>query len=139
MPHITQIAAKESGSEKTFNIYVMPTVPISFEAQQITGILKTGQTTISVHGEPVESIKIISALEKFLKWLQKCHYVILVAHNGRRFDFPVLISALMKLDINRLFATVCGFIDFLAVFRKIYPGRSNYKQANLVKDILQTS
>ena len=62
---------------------------------------------MSVHGQPVESVRIISALEKFLKWPQKFHNIILVAHNGRRFP---------------------GFIDSLAVFRKKYPGRPNYKQ-----------
>ena len=102
MQHITRIAAKDSGSDKTFNSYVIPTVPFSLNAQQ-----KAGPTTMSVHGQPVETVRIISALEKFLKWPQKFHNIISVAHNGRRFP---------------------GFIDSLAVFRKKYPGRPNYKQ-----------
>ena len=64
MQHITRIATKDSGSDKT----VIPTVPFSLNAQQ-----KTGPTTMSVHGQPVESVRIISALEKFLKWPQKFH------------------------------------------------------------------
>ena len=100
MQHITRIAAKDSGSDKTFNSYVIPTVPISLNAQK-----KTGPTTMSVHGQPVESVRIISALEKFLKWPQ--NNIISVAHNSRRFS---------------------GLIDSLAVFRKKYPRRPNYKQ-----------
>ena len=102
MQHITRITAKDSGSDKTFNSYVFSTVPFSLNAQQ-----KTSPTTMSVHGQPVESVRIKSALEKFLKWHQKFHNIISVAHNGRRFP---------------------GFIDSLAVFRKKYPDRPNYKQ-----------
>ena len=40
MPHITQIAATEPASKSTFDTYIIPTLPISLEAQQITGIAK---------------------------------------------------------------------------------------------------
>ena len=43
MQHITRIAAKDSGSDKTFISYVIPTVPISLNAHQ-----KTCPTTMSV-------------------------------------------------------------------------------------------
>ena len=97
MPHITQIAATEPGSKSTFDTYIIPTLPVSLEAQQITGIAKTGPTTMAVHGQPVQSVQIKSALNKFVTWLKKFPNVILVAHNGRRFDFPVLVSAFLKM------------------------------------------
>ena len=62
---------------------------------------------MSVHEQPVESVKIISVLEKFLKLLQKFHNIISVAHNGRRFP---------------------GFIDSLAVFLKKISRQTYYKQ-----------
>ena len=66
IPHITQIAAIEPGSKSTFDSYIIPTIPISPEAQQITGIVKTGPTTMAVHGQPVQLLQITSALEKFV-------------------------------------------------------------------------
>ena len=72
MQHITRIAAKDSGSDKSFNSYVILTVPISLNAQQ-----KTDPTTMSVHERSVESVRIISDLEKFLKWppeVSQCYF-----------------------------------------------------------------
>ena len=95
--HITQIATLEPGSKSTVVTYIIPTLPISLEAQQITGIAKTGPTTMAVHGQPVQSVQIKSVLSKFVTCLKKFQNVILVAHNGRRFDFPVLVSAFLKI------------------------------------------
>ena len=107
MPHITQIADIEPGSKSTFDTYIIPTLPVSLKAQQITGIAKTGPATMAVHGQPVQSVLIKSALNKFVTWLKKFPNVILVAHNGRRFDFPVLVSAFLKIrDINLLLSAV---------------------------------
>ena len=50
MPHIIQIAAIEPGSKSTFDTYIIPTLPIFLEAQQITGMAKTEPTTMDVHG-----------------------------------------------------------------------------------------
>ena len=140
MPHITQIAAIEPGSKSTFDSYIIPTIPISPEAQQITGIVKTGPTTMAVHGQPVQPLQTTSALEKFVTWLNKFSNVVLVAHNGRRFDFPVLVSAFLKGgNVNQLLSSVCGFVDSLTVFRKKYPGRASYQQELLVRDLLKSS
>ena len=107
MPHITQIAATEPGSKSMFDTYIIPTLPVSLEAQQIIGIAKTGPTSMAVHGQPVQSVQIKSALNKFVTWLKKFPNVILVAHNGRRFDFPVLVSAFLKIrDVNLLLSAV---------------------------------
>ena len=107
MPHITQIAATEPGSKSTFDTYIIQTLPVSLEAQQITGIAKTGPTTMAVHGQPVQSVQIKSVLNKFVTWLKKFPNVILVAHNGRRFDFHVLVSAFLNIrDINLLLSAV---------------------------------
>ena len=137
MPHITQMAATEPGSKSIFNGYIIPTVPISLEAKQVTGIVKTGSNAMTVHGQPAESSKIKPSLEHFIQWLKKYPNIILVAHNGRRFDFPVFLSAVRSCGfMDILFQIVCGFIDSLTVFRKKYPGRSCYKQEELAKDLL---
>ena len=62
---------------------------------------------MAVHGQPVQSVQIKSVLTKLVTWLKKFPNVILVAHNGRRFDFPVLVSAFLKIrDINLLLSAV---------------------------------
>lgn len=56
----------------------------------------------------------------------------LTAHNGRRFDFPVLLSALMNITYDEQFMEcVMGFIDSIYVFKKAYPAQSLCKQENL--------
>jgi len=57
MPHITQIAAVELESGSSFNCYVVPKVPISAPAQQITGIVVSDSGSMVVKGEPVEGRK----------------------------------------------------------------------------------
>lgn len=51
---------------------------------------------IVVNGKAVESLKIKCALEKLCNWLEKFPNVYIVAHIGRRFDFPVLMTAMEK-------------------------------------------
>lgn len=132
MPHITQIAAIEMKSAgSTFNQYVTPRVPITTESQMITGIrIMDGQMTVK--GEPVENKSICESVTNFLNWICKFPNAVLVAHNGRRFDFPVLLSALSFIGKRDDFVEcVIGFIDSLSVFRKLYP-RESLKQEDLV-------
>ena len=82
MPHITQIAAMEISSREK---------PISLGAQQTTGIVYSGGF-MSVQGSQVPSVDIQSTLEKFCHWFKQLKNVILVAHNGRKFDFLVLLE-----------------------------------------------
>ena len=107
MPHTTQCAAIEPGSKSTFDTYIIPKLPVSLEVQQITGIAKTGPTIMAVHGQPDQSVQIKSVLNKFETWLKKFSNVFLIVHNGRRFNFPVLVSAFLKIrDINLLLSAV---------------------------------
>jgi DNA polymerase elongation subunit (family B) len=48
----------------------------------------------------VETVNIQCAVENFIKWLKKYNSVVLVAHNGRRFDFSVLVAAVS--NVNKL-------------------------------------
>lgn len=90
MPHITQVAASNIHTSDNLNIYVKPGCSITPDAQKITGISMSG-CSIYVHGKVVETVTIKTALNQLLSWLNKFNNVYLVAHNGRRFDFPVLI------------------------------------------------
>jgi DNA polymerase III alpha subunit (gram-positive type) len=133
LPQITQISAVEVVSEQQFNTYVNPTVPIDKTATSVTGIAYfEGQMT--VNGTKVQSVNIRSAVDDMIAWISKFQNVCLVAHNGRRFDFPILVTTLTNLGVFDKFSK-CAFIDSLSVFRKLYPKQS-LKQVDLVSSIL---
>jgi hypothetical protein len=48
---------------------------------------------MTVGGTDAEPDTIHTATDKFRKWLEKYQKVVLIAHIGRIFDFPVFISA----------------------------------------------
>jgi hypothetical protein len=140
IPHITQIAASDVNSSREFNCYVIPKVPQSSEAQKISGIVVSSSQKMTVDGKDVEPDTIHTATDKFLKWLEKYQKVVLIAHNGRRFDFPVFISALKSTNNFQKFCNIfVGCIDSLPVFRKVFAGQNSYKQEDLVKSILNAS
>ncbi|XP_056018341.1 uncharacterized protein LOC125682729 isoform X2 [Ostrea edulis] len=140
VPHITQMAAHELHSGASFSVYVIPSLPISSSSQQVTGIAMNGSNCMTVNGRPVEALDIHGAFDGFIKWIKSFPNEVLISHNGRRFDFPVLLKTVMDIGkTGEFFDNVCGFIDSLAVFRKIYPGRKTYKQEELVNSLLNTS
>lgn len=137
MPHLTQIAAREVNSGSEFSTYVTPKLPISEGAQQTTGIRMADNNVMYVSGTIVETVNIQCAVENFIKWLKKYNSVVLVAHNGRRFDFSVLVAAVSNVNkLEDFLASVVGCLDTLPLFRKTYSDRSSYKQGDLVQDIL---
>ena len=139
MPHITQIAAVETHSGEGFNTYVTPKKPISTEAQRVTGIEMTDNNIMKVRGNSVEHTPVEIALQKMCTWLGNFSNVILVAHNGRRFDFPVLTAALLCTDnIDIFFQCTLGLIDSLSVFSKSFPKQS-HKQEDLARSLLGIS
>jgi len=83
-------------------------------AQQITGIVFSDSGSIIVNVEP--------AVHKLMTWIDSFPIVILVAHSGRRYHFPVLISTLSRLDVISMFY-VClkGYMDSIQVLRKWFP------------------
>lgn len=77
---------------------------------------------MSVKGKCVDHTGIRQAIMKFMKWLGKFQNVVLVAHNGRRYDFPVIVTALNNINQAVLFYNnAAAFIDTLTVFKKVWP------------------
>ncbi|XP_053389294.1 uncharacterized protein LOC123543346 isoform X2 [Mercenaria mercenaria] len=128
---ITQIAASDQ-SGKTFNVYVNPVQPISPEATTVTGIsFVNGE--MKVRGQIVQSVHVKDAVSKFLSWLEQFKNVVLCAHNGRRFDFLILVELLEKLHLSEKFSEIVpALLDTMSIFRKQYP-KSSLKQEDLVK------
>jgi len=94
---ITQIgcvALNDAGEELCFNTYVKADQPMNEKASEITGI-----TDSMLCHAPVCK----DALLKFLEWVDKTrenHPVVLVAHNGRDYDFPLLMSEMWRWDMH---------------------------------------
>ena len=52
--------------------------------------------------------------------------VVLIAHNGARFDAPLILNEMRALGLIEDFkSVVCGFCDTLPLFKKILPERLN--------------
>jgi DNA polymerase III epsilon subunit-like protein len=97
MPHITQLACLDTIHKTEFSTYVIPQIPIDVGAEKATGIIFDG-SKLKVKGEEVIALKVKDALTQFLDYLKKFDDVVLVAHNGRVFDFRVLSSAVKNVD-----------------------------------------
>ena len=93
MPHITQLSANEIISGEKFNSYIFPKLPISEESTKVTGIYVNESGEFKVNGEERNAVGIHGGLQDFFSWLAQFQHAVLVAHNGRRFDFPVLVNA----------------------------------------------
>lgn len=138
MPHITQIAAVELNSGKTFNSYVWPKAPQTSAAKAITRIIANKDGSMSVDGRMVKPDSIQTAASRFMNWMGKFHNVFLVAHNGRRFDFPVLLTTFRNIHKEQeLCDIVTGCLDSIHLFKKTYPGQKSYKQEDLFHSVLQ--
>lgn len=122
-----------------FNTYVIPKCPISTTAQHITGIVWNG-SDMTVHGRPLPALSIGTALLEFCDWLQKRQNVFLISHNGRKFDFPILVTSFISVGkLENFFQCTAGLIDSLPLFRKYFPEQTSYKQEDLVSKLLHTS
>lgn len=133
MPHITQIACLDAESKDTFSAYVLPKTQLDPNAERATGIVFDG-STLYVRGQRVAAIPIREALDNFLEWLKKFSDVVLVAHNGRVFDFRVLCIAVNKCNLQNTFReTVTAFVDSLSVMRRNVPKLPSYKQECLAR------
>ena len=68
-------------------------------------------------------------LENFGRWLVDCHMekAILVAQNGRKFDFPMLKNAPDSTGfVDVLCVNIIAFADSLSLLKHKIPGRDTY-------------
>ena len=118
-----------------YTCHVTPTKSISAAAAEKTGITCCdGQ--VYKDKEPVESLTPEIALNGLLEFMEKFGKPILIGHNIKNFDCPVLHNNLKKEGLWDQFGTCCsGFLDTLESFRKLVPNESkeeSYAQEKLV-------
>jgi DNA polymerase III epsilon subunit-like protein len=112
---VIQIAAKEITSDALpLCQYVKPVDDtVSMFIEQLTGISQDFLDS--------EGVSINAALEEFLLWLRQLNRpVILLAHNGRRFDFPFIAAEFSRAGITDWIeeGNIFGMMDSLIVFKK---------------------
>lgn len=133
IPHIVQMAAVETKSNQHFSRYIIPGIPMTSEAEKVTGLVWDGQK-LFYKGKELSTVSISSALSDFFIWLQQFSDVVLVAHNGKNFDFRVISKAAENCNLFDVF-TQCVFalVDSLAVFRGRFPELKKFNQAHLAE------
>lgn len=126
--HIVQMAAVAPWG--TYDVYVSPKVSIQEKASKVTGIRMRGGK-MYFEGKPVTSIGVKQALEQFVNFLGG-RRVILVGHNIKVFDCPILLNALVSCGFETQFEkAVVGFLDTYPLFKGVHKGLTSYRQEHL--------
>lgn len=122
--------------ERLFNDYTVPVREISNGATNITGFTVC-DSRLCRDGVPVPTIPLRDLLIQFLTYLAQFHNPILVAHNARCFDAPVLMRVLAENGLQQDFKQIVhGFLDTLPLSREIYPRLPGYSLEALVNQFL---
>ena len=124
--------------DTNFNQYFEPTCHINKGASRITGLTING-LDLCLHGDVIrDTVPAKEGIEKFISWLQ-VHFAsgcILLAHNGKRFDFPILKRYIKLCSIS--YDGVYG-LDSREVFKAQFPNLVKYKMENLVQEFAPAS
>ncbi|XP_062581909.1 uncharacterized protein LOC134243696 [Saccostrea cucullata] len=90
--HIVQLSAVRN--DEVFNKYIIPEKQMSSKATEITGI-KVVNNKMYHSDEEVETVSIKDALIQFIDFIKKSESdAVLVGHNSKVFDLPVLFNIL---------------------------------------------
>lgn len=136
---ITQLAAITHPSLQ-FSTYIMPRKAIEAGASLATGISVQGGQMFR-GGKEVDTSSILEGLQSFITFLSGLNKPILIGHNIRSFDVPILYHHLSEHGLLSEFSEVItGFIDTLIVAKKKIKKKDilsqSYKQVDLAKDFL---
>lgn len=136
---ILQIAARFEDSE--YNAYIMPLHSISSSASAVTGLeVKNGDLVLdSVPVSTVSPRIAISGLLTFLRSIAQS--TVLTAHNGFKFDAPLMITFVEQQGMLEEFTSVVhGFADTLPMLKnKLTERRSSkasFKLSTLAEEYL---
>ena len=131
-PDICQIAAQVMEEPKVWSRYLIPQKNIDDGASRINNLKvekdKHGQDILTKYGKPVEAEQYEAGMQQFYQHLCELREqtdpnsrIILTAHNGKKFDAPVLLNALGKIKVTRedlMKLNIC-FADSLLIIEKI--------------------
>lgn len=137
-PDIVQLAAV--CDKRELNRYICPNKSISNEASRITGFSVINDT-LYWQGQLVNTVMLQQALLDLLDFAKSLgNAVIMIGHNIRRYDIPILYRCLKANKmVSVMQEATCGCVDSLQVFKKVLPKNTvaNFKQTTLVEHFLQ--
>ncbi|XP_026856856.2 protein PML [Electrophorus electricus] len=133
---IVQLSA--ISGNKIFNVYMLPRCTMTDGASRVTG-LTTCADGLFLHGQSLDTIPVKEALKSFISFLKTINNPLLVGHNCRRFDSPILLRIMSEFHLLDEFLDVLsGFLDTLPLSREMF-GLQKYSQPFLVQHFLQRS
>lgn len=134
-PDIVQLSAVGSGRE--VNRYICPNKYISTYATRVTGFSMMNGC-LHLHGHAVNTVTIQEALLDLLELAKSCGRCILIGHNIRTYDIPILYRVLHENKmVSAMQAVTRGCVDTLQVARKVLPKTTpDFKQTTLVSHYL---
>lgn len=107
-------------------------------AARVTGF-RVHSHRLYLHRQLVLTNSLREVLLSFIAFLQMMGRPLVVGHNIRRFDCPLLAMALDKLDLRTEFeSSVSGCVDTLPLAREMLRGRglTSFRQDHLVRELL---
>ncbi|KAM9352300.1 protein PML-like [Symphorus nematophorus] len=133
---IVQLAAVSGGH--SLNLYVIPRGRMQRGATKVTGF-KVRRQRLYLHRQLVLTNSLREVLVSFIAFLQMLGRPLVIGHNIRRFDCPLLARALDELDLRAEFeSSVSGCVDTLPLAREMLKDRGlqSFRQENLVRELL---
>uniref|UniRef100_A0A1X7U8R4 Exuperantia RNAse H-like domain-containing protein n=1 Tax=Amphimedon queenslandica TaxID=400682 RepID=A0A1X7U8R4_AMPQE len=132
---ICQVSVQVLGEERVWSRYLVPTKNIAPGASRVNGLKvsknENGKRILLKRGQELPAKSYIDGLKEFYMYLcqlsrkhKKLHpsgRLILLAHNGRRYDAPILINALRKISVTakKLNDISVCFSDSLSILREL--------------------
>lgn len=107
-------------------------------AARLTGF-RVHKHRLYLHHRLVRTNTLREVLISFIAFLRMLDRPLIVGHNIRRFDGPLLARVLDELDLREQFdSTVSGCVDTLPLAREILQGRclQSFRQEYLVRELL---
>ncbi|XP_072528314.1 protein PML [Salminus brasiliensis] len=133
---IIQISA--ISGDRLFNVYMLPRCNITVGASKVTGLTTKGPK-LFLNKQPVDTVPLKEALRSFVSFLKTFNRPLLVGHNSKRFDCPILQRILEEFYLlDEFMDVVSGFLDTLLLSREMFV-LPKYSQAYLVQNFLQTT
>ena len=115
----------------------MPENPISAKASEVNKI-RVVNGKMYHNGRAVPAVTIVAALDSFINFFEDSRKNLLIGHNIRTYDCPILLNALMSYGKLSTFQRhVFDFVDTLKSFKLHHMGLPSYSQTNLVSQFLK--
>jgi DNA polymerase III alpha subunit (gram-positive type) len=134
---IIQIGAVHHNG-RTYKKFIIPSCEIEEGATRVNGFTKRHGRLYRHDIEIRDAVSPHQGLNDFLDWVwnNSRGRVVLIAHNGFRFDAPVLINNILSHNVEDLVGicrVISGFGDTLESFRERYPNERSHSQASLMR------